>query len=124
MLRLGDAWHRLSSLVGTWGRLTLLGWGAALSDASTLLVLSSHTQLLCLALQTHGEPAAAVPWASPSGSNASNFRELGGSVLRNWEKIMVKAFPEASSMERPSWVVAPGFRVWWGVGPGPETIDK
>lgn len=55
MLRLGEAWRRVSSLVGTWGRLTLLEWGAALSDANTLLVLSSHTQLLCLALQTHGE---------------------------------------------------------------------
>lgn len=44
-------------------------------------------------------------------------------MLRNLEKIMMKAFPEASSMERQSWVVAPGFRVWWGVGPGPETID-
>lgn len=50
----------------------------ALGDSSTLSVMSSLTQLLCVASYTHAKPVAAIPLECPSGSNLNKFHSFGG----------------------------------------------
>ena len=60
---LGEWWHGLSLLMGPcWAK-------DALGGSITLSAMSSLTQILCVAAQTHRELATIIPLEEPSRNN-------------------------------------------------------